>query len=79
MRSVPRVVYDSQHTYRNMSWELRTVTRSLTCLVAVLVDDPVGNRAFEQWVERTRPAFSAVVATEMVGAAALGTASNLRS
>jgi hypothetical protein len=64
-------VHDSQHTYPNISWELRTVTPYLTRPAAVLVDDPVGNRAFEQWVERTRPVFSAVVATEMVGVAIL--------
>ncbi len=72
-------VHDSQHTYRNISWELRTVTRFLTRPAAVLVDDPVGNRAFEQWVERTRPSYAGVVATEMVGAAALGPASNART
>jgi hypothetical protein len=65
-------IHDSQHTYRNISWELRTVTPHLTRPAAVLVDDTAGNRAFEHWVERERPAFSAVVETEMVGVAVLG-------
>jgi hypothetical protein len=64
-------VHDSQHTYRNISWELRTVTPHLTRPAAVLVDDTAGNRAFEEWVERSRPAFSAVVEHEMVGVAVL--------
>ena len=62
-------VHDSQHTYRNISWELRTVTPRLTRPAAVLVDDTAGNRAFEQWVEGSRPAYSAVVEKEMVGVA----------
>jgi len=65
-------IHDSQHTYRNISWELRTVTPHLTRPAAVLVDDTAGNRAFEHWVERERPAFAAVVETEMVGVAVLG-------
>jgi len=64
-------VHDSQHTYRNISWELRTVVPRLTRPAAVLVDDTAGNRAFQHWVERSRPAFSAVVAEEMVGVAVL--------
>jgi len=65
-------VHDSQHTYRNVSWELRTVTPHLTGPAAVLVDDTAGHRAFEHWVERSRPAYSAVVAEEPVGVAVLG-------
>jgi hypothetical protein len=65
-------IHDSQHTYRNISWELRTVTPHLTRPAAVLVDDTAGNRAFEHWVEREHPTFSAVVETEMVGVAVLG-------
>jgi hypothetical protein len=64
-------VHDSQHTYRNVSWELRTVVPQLARPAAVLVDDTAGTRAFEHWVERTRPAFSAVVAHEWVGVAVL--------
>jgi cephalosporin hydroxylase len=64
-------VHDSQHTYRNVTWELRTVTPHLTRSAAVLVDDTAGTRAFEHWVERTRPAFSAVVAEQWVGVAVL--------
>ena len=64
-------VHDSQHTYRNVTWELQTVTPHLTRPAAVLVDDTAGTRAFEHWVERTRPAFSAVVEEEWVGVAVL--------
>jgi hypothetical protein len=69
LRGVSLFVHDSQHTYPNISWELRTVTPSLTRPAAVLVDDPVGNRAFEHWAERSRPSFAAVVETDMVGVA----------
>jgi hypothetical protein len=65
-------VHDSQHTYRNVSWELRTVTPRLTRPAAVLVDDTAANCAFEHWIDRARPAFSAVVAEEPVGVAVLG-------
>jgi hypothetical protein len=63
-------VHDSLHTYRNIGWELRTVTPRLTRPAVVLVDDTSGNRAFEEWVERSRPAYSAVVADAPVGVAA---------
>ena len=72
LQDVSLFVHDSQHTYPNISWELRTVTPSLTRPAAVLVDDPAGNRAFEHWIERERPAFAAVVEADMVGVAALG-------
>jgi cephalosporin hydroxylase len=64
-------VHDSQHTYRNVSWELRTVAPMLTRPAAVVVDDTAANCAFEHWAERSRPAFSAVVAEEPVGVAVL--------
>jgi hypothetical protein len=76
-RLLPRIeglsllLHDSQHTYRNVSWELRTVTPHLIRPAAVLVDDASGNRAFEHWVERVRPAFYAVVAEAPVGVAVL--------
>jgi hypothetical protein len=63
-------VHDSQHTYPNVSWELRTVTPHLRRPAAVLVDDVAANRAFEDWLERSRPAFSAVVESP-VGVAVL--------
>jgi predicted O-methyltransferase YrrM len=69
LRELSVFVHDSQHTYSNISRELRTVTPYLTRPGAVVVDDPVGNRAFEHWTERARPAFAAVVATDMVGVA----------
>jgi hypothetical protein len=64
-------IHDSQHTYRNVSWELRTVTPHLVLPAAIVVDDVAGTRAFEDWVERSRPAYSAVVAEEPVGVAVI--------
>jgi Methyltransferase domain len=64
-------IHDSQHTYRNVTWELRTVAPRLARPAAVVVDDVAGNRAFEDWVERSGPAFSAVVAEEPVGVAVM--------
>ena len=64
-------IHDSQHTYRNVSWELRTVTPHLVRPAAIVVDDVAGNRAFEEWVERNRPAYSAVIAEEPVGVAVI--------
>ena len=69
LHGVSLFVHDSQHTYPNISWELRTVTPGLTRPAAVLVDDPAGNCAFEHWAKRTRPAFAAVVEADMVGVA----------
>jgi Methyltransferase domain len=65
-------IHDSQHTYRNVSWELRTVAPYLTRPAAMLVDDTGGTCAFEHWSARERPAFSGVVEVEMVGVAVLG-------
>jgi hypothetical protein len=62
-------VHDSQHTYRNVTWELRTVSPRLTPTAGVVVDDAAGTRAFEDWADGARPAFSAVVAEEPVGVA----------
>jgi hypothetical protein len=64
-------IHDSQHTYRNISWELRTVAPHVVRPAAILVDDVAGNRAFEDWVERSRPAFAAIVAEEPVGVAVM--------
>jgi len=64
-------IHDSQHTYRNVSWELRTVTPHLVLPAAIVVDDVAGNRAFQDWVEHSRPAYSAVVAEDPVGVAVI--------
>ena len=65
-------VHDSQHTYRNVSRELRTVVPHLERPAVVVVDDTAGNRAFEDWVESARPGFSAVIREEPVGVAVIG-------
>jgi hypothetical protein len=64
-------IHDSDHTYRNVTWELRTVTPRLVRPAVLLVDDTAGSRAFEHWVEREQPDVSAVVEHEMVGVAVL--------
>lgn len=64
-------IHDSDHTYRNVTWELQTVTPRLVRPAAVLVDDTAGSRAFEHWVERVQPDTSGVVEHEMVGVAVL--------
>jgi Methyltransferase domain len=71
MEGLALFIHDSQHTYRNVSWELRTVTPHLTRPAAVLVDDASGNHAFEHWADRSRPAFSAIVEEAPVGVAVL--------
>jgi Methyltransferase domain len=65
-------IHDSQHTYRNVSWELRTLAPHLARPAAVVADDAAGNRAFEDWAERAGPSFAAVVAEEPVGVAVIG-------
>ena len=72
-------IHDSQHTYPNVSWELRTVAPHLARPAAVLVDDVAANRAFEDWVERARPAYSAVVAEAPVGVAIVNGLGDSRS
>jgi hypothetical protein len=65
-------IHDSQHTYRNVSWELRTVVPHLVRPACVVVDDTAANRAFEDWAERSHPDFTAVVREEPVGVAVIG-------
>jgi Methyltransferase domain len=65
-------IHDSQHTYRNVSRELRTVAPHLVRPAVVVVDDTAGNRAFEDWVESARPGFAAVIREEPVGVAVIG-------
>lgn len=72
LRGLSLFIHDSQHTYPNVSWELRTVTPHLAAPAAVLVDDVAANRAFEDWVERALPDYSAVVAEAPVGVAVVG-------
>ena len=64
-------IHDSQHTYRNIRWELQTVAPYLTRPAGVVVDDATGNLAFANWLEDARPAFSAVVAEDPVGVAVI--------
>lgn len=54
-------VHDSLHTYRNMLWELETVTRYILPSGVVIADDVEGNLAFLRWSSRNKPSFCAVV------------------
>jgi hypothetical protein len=54
-------IHDSLHSYANMRWEFSTVAPYLQSPSVLIADDIEGNRAFEEWVQRTRPAFSATM------------------
>lgn len=54
-------VHDSLHTYANMRRELSTVAPYLRRPGVVIADDIEGNRAFQEWVRSTPPAFSAAI------------------
>jgi hypothetical protein len=60
-------VHDSLHTYQNMRREFELVTPYLGRPSALISDDVEGNSAFQEWVERYRPDFSAVVREESKG------------
>ena len=54
-------VHDSLHTYRNMRRELEIVTPYLIGPAVVIADDVEGNGAFQEWVLRVRPFYSAAL------------------
>ena len=58
-------VHDSLHTYRTMRAELEAVTPYMDRPSAILVDDVSHNAAFSDWCKATRPAYDALVATEL--------------
>ncbi|MEE9290173.1 MAG: class I SAM-dependent methyltransferase, partial [Alphaproteobacteria bacterium] len=55
--SIDLFVHDSLHTYRNMRFELETVTPFLTERSVVIADDIEGNTAFREWVDQAQPTF----------------------
>ncbi len=55
-------LHDSRHTYRNILGEMEAVTPYLTPGALVLADDIERNVAFEKWVERRAPVWSATIA-----------------
>jgi predicted O-methyltransferase YrrM len=54
-------VHDSLHTYRNMQRELEIVTPFLAPEAIVVADDVQGNSAFNDWVSKTQPSYSAIL------------------
>lgn len=67
-------LHDSQHTYRNMRDEFEIVTPYLTPQAVVVADDVEGNAAFQEWVSRYRPSYSAVLAQQSKSSSLLGVA-----
>jgi predicted O-methyltransferase YrrM len=55
-------LHDSRHTYNNMHSEFLTVAPYLTNRSFLIADDVNRNIAFQEWVAKSRPAFSATVA-----------------
>jgi len=64
VRSLGLFVHDSLHTYRNMLLEFETVRPYLAPTAVVLADDIEGNEAFDEWVEKTHPQYSAALQEE---------------
>jgi hypothetical protein len=55
-------IHDSLHTYRNIHHELEIVIPFLAPrAVVVVADDVKGNAAFDAWVSRVRPSYSAIL------------------
>ena len=54
-------VHDSLHTYRNIRWELATVTPHIERPAVVIVDDVEHHAAFEDWAASVEPAAVGVV------------------
>jgi predicted O-methyltransferase YrrM len=67
-------LHDSQHTYRNMRDEFEIVTPYLAPQAVVVADDVEGNAAFQEWVSRHRPSYSAVLAEQSKASSLLGIA-----
>jgi hypothetical protein len=62
--TVGMFLHDSNHTYRNIWRELRTVSPRLARRSFVVADDVEGNSAFLEWVETCKPAYWAAVGQE---------------
>ncbi len=57
-------LHDAMHTYRNMSWELGTVTPHMARPSAVIVDDIDYNSAFRDWTNAVHPDFAAILSEQ---------------
>jgi len=61
-------IHDSLHTYRNISFELDTVTPLLNRPAGILVDDVEHSRAFSEWQLRSTPTLFHVIREEKANA-----------
>jgi Methyltransferase domain len=61
IKEVDIFVHDSLHTYRHMNFEFETAWPRVRPGGAVVADNVDLNQAFEDFIRRARPAFSAVV------------------
>lgn len=62
--TVDMFVHDSLHTYRNIKFELESVTPRLRQGAIVIADDIDENPAFKEWVQGRELAYSGVVQEE---------------
>ncbi len=61
LRTVDMFIHDSLHTRSNMTWEFETVWPHLRPGGVLIADDVQGQPAFEEFVARKNPLFSATV------------------
>ncbi|MGI9036155.1 MAG: class I SAM-dependent methyltransferase [Pyrinomonadaceae bacterium] len=64
LKGVNIFLHDSRHTYSNMSAEFRLVAPFLANRSFLLADDANRNIAFEEWTNRTNPAYRATIAED---------------
>ena len=67
-------IHDSLHTYRNIRWELETVTPYLAPNAMVVTDDVEGNVAFQEWIAKAGPSYAAVLREQAKRESLLGVA-----
>ncbi len=61
MRKVDIFLHDSDHSYTNTYFELRSVARSLSANAVAVADDVDSNGAWQAWNIEMRPQTSAVI------------------
>jgi len=54
-------IHDSLHTHRNMYWEMMAAYKTLARPGMIIADDVELNRAFEEFVEETKPSRSGIL------------------
>lgn len=64
LRETDRVdlfVHDSEHTYRNMTFEFNVAFSNMSRPGILISDDVNGNSAFAEFIERTQPQYAGIV------------------